>query len=542
MVDDVDSGAVIDLPATRAALLAARSGQDKLDLLLSAPDPLALVQALPEQELYFTLLEIGLDDARELVSLSTPAQFTHCLDMACWPGRGEAGPDPKRVLRWLGLARSTVMHSEAALARYRDKLASIDSELLALLLGLELIVHELSEDDPDPEVQNPGATFRTPEGHYLIEFKGGDSSYAEVKALLDDLYSQDVLGTTRMLESLRWDLPTELEEIARRWRTGRLRDHGIPELGEALSFYARPARKSGMAQQPPAELQPQPAGQTHDGERTQGLIAPVAPAGGPPLLERALSWLDGDDLARAEEGIVYAANAAVVASGADLDELRALRDAIWDARATLSLGLELLSGGDEERAAQLLALRPVKEIFQAAMGEAYRLQKRAREVQKIARLPQAQSVTLLDAPLSEVVDLLAGQRPRLVDDSGRKRRSRALGSRAEVAHADALLDEAVAVVQILDGLGIGAAVLGAKAEEAGLGPATLRASDALRALASSQLRNEPFSLRDLPDRESPRSDEFVQRLDAALQNGAEAVHSEPARRAAERLKTLLKAR
>ena len=533
MAGDNGSGALHDLPAIRAALRAARSGQDKLDVLLSAPDPLALVQALPEQDLYLTLLEIGLDDTRELISLSTPAQFTHCLDMACWPGRGDTGPDARRLLRWLDLARSTVMHSEEALARYRDKLASLDSELLALLLGRELIVHELSEDEPDPDVQNPGSTFRTPEGHYLLEFKGGDSSYAQVKALLDDLYAQDVLGTTRMLESLRWDLPTELDEIARRWRTGRLRDHGIPELDEALSFYARPARKPG----PPAA-----AVLAFGGEAAQALVAPAAPSQSATLLQRALSQLDGDDLARAEEGIVYAANAAVVASGADLDDLRALREAVSDARATLSLGLELLSGGEEAQAARLLAQRPVKEIFQAAMGEAYRLQTRAREVQKLARLPQAQSVTLLDAPLSDVVDSLAAQRPRLADDSGNRRRARPLGSRSDLARASALLDEAIAVVQILDALGIGAVALGAKAEEAGLGPATLRASDALRSLASSQLRNEAFSLRDLPDLQSPSHEALGQTLDALLQNGTASVHSEAAVRAAARLRAQLKSR
>ena len=43
--------------------LAAAAGKEKLDILLSAPDPEALVQSIPDHELYLALLEIGPEDA-----------------------------------------------------------------------------------------------------------------------------------------------------------------------------------------------------------------------------------------------------------------------------------------------------------------------------------------------------------------------------------------------------------------------------------------------------------------------------------------------
>jgi hypothetical protein len=536
--------ALLDVAEARAALATARGG-DKLDLLLSAPDPVALVQALPEQDLYLALLEIGLDDGRELVSLASPSQFRHFIDMACWPARGEAGPDPSRVLRFLMLARSTEASSTAALERYREKLAELDAELLALVLRHELTVHELGDDNPDPDLANPGSTYRTPEGRYLIEFNRGDEHYPQLKALLDDLYAVDVLGTTRMLESLRWEMPTELEESERRWRSGRLRDQGIPELEEALSFYARPPRKA--ATRPPEA----PAQTTAAAAPGQGAPLPaaaaqalIAPREGPPLLERALARLATEERARAEESIVYAANAAVVAGGAEPDDLRAVRDAIEGARATLSLGLELSSQGDEARAARILAEVPVKQIFQTAMAEVYRLQTRARAVQKKARLPQAQSVTLLDPPLAGAVDALAADRPLFVDAdaavaAGARRRPRALASRADIARAEALLDEAEATIQLLDGLGIGPQALGAKANEAGLGPAALRASGALRALALTRLRGEPFSLHDLTGEERPDPAGFAPALDTLLQTAVAAAKSAAASRAAARLRGLI---
>src|SRR5436309_126914 len=93
--------------------LAAAQGKEKLDILLEAPDPEALVQSIPDQELYLALLEIGPEDAAEVVALSSPSQFRHAIDLAAWPG-GDAGPEAAAILRWLRLAREGAGHSDRA--------------------------------------------------------------------------------------------------------------------------------------------------------------------------------------------------------------------------------------------------------------------------------------------------------------------------------------------------------------------------------------------------------------------------------------------
>src|SRR6476469_8800449 len=97
------SDALVNLRELRRALFEAR-GKRKLDLLLSAPDPEQLVAALPAEELYFPNLDIGPDDAAELVSLATPEQFRYFIDMSAWP-RSDEGPRTIEVIRWLTLAR-----------------------------------------------------------------------------------------------------------------------------------------------------------------------------------------------------------------------------------------------------------------------------------------------------------------------------------------------------------------------------------------------------------------------------------------------------
>jgi hypothetical protein len=182
-------------------------------------------------------------------------------------------------------------------------------------------------------------------------------------------------------------------------------------------------------------------------------------------------------------------NAALVASGTSMDEPEDVRAALADARATLSLGLETLSGGAPDRAAAALAERPIREIFQAGLVDPYRLQSRARRIAQSARLPQAQNVTLLDPPLSDVVDALQRKRPVWPDPSAPRSR-RALASLAEVSAADRLLDEAESVVALLRALGLSPAELGPRAEAAGVAPTALRASDAVRALALQRLRGQ----------------------------------------------------
>ena len=516
MTDDIAS---LDLRGARQALAAVR-GQAKLDLLLSAPDPVAFIQSLPPEELYLAVIDIGRDDAAEVVSLTSPDQFKTFIDLSCWPRRDQGAVSPE-VLHWLRLAREGGGSSEAAEERYKLKLAGLDVELLSLVLRKELRVIDLVEE-PDPEISEEGQTYRTPEGRFLVEFAKDGAGYSALRQLLDDLVAQDPFVAHRLLESLRWEMPTELEETARRWRDGRLRDLGFPDFDEALAFYARPA--------PRASPWPPAAGST----------ALVPAAAEPPLIDRALQLLEGDELARAEEGIIHASNAVLIASGVQLDDAAEVREQLQQARATLTLGLELHSGGDAGLASRVLAGTAIRSIFQAAMGEAYRLQSRARAIAASARLPQATSATLLDPPLAEFVDTLARKRPMLHEPG--RRRPRAPGSRADVARADALLDEAEATVALLGKLGIPPAALGPLAEAAGLGAAALRASDAVRALAEAQVEGQPLSLAAVTaGADRPKSPLAVQKADELLRRATAELDTPAAQRAAERLRAIVAA-
>ena len=370
--------------------LAQASGKRRLDLILDVADPGALVRALPADELYFTIREIGLSDAVELVGLASAAQFKLFLDLEAWrQGRFES----RRALPWLRAARAGSLSDSKAAARWKRKRTELDQELVFLLLRDSVTVYDLREDD-DPPIDGERA-WRTPDGGFIVDFTVEGTDYLAVRGLLDDLYQEDPFQAGRLLSAIRWELPSELEETALRWRSGRLADLGYPSLEEALSWYARPPAR--QAEPPGAPSRP-----------PGFFLAPLA-AGS--LLGRAATRLEAGDRAALELQLVGAGNAVLVADAIDPTDLEDVRSAVDGARAMVELGLEAVAGDDEARAAEALATTPVKRLFQEGFGRVLALTWRAERLFK-AGGAGTRPAPFLDAPLGEALTALAARRPR----------------------------------------------------------------------------------------------------------------------------------
>ncbi|OFX21501.1 MAG: hypothetical protein A2V77_05105 [Anaeromyxobacter sp. RBG_16_69_14] len=389
-------GQPIDPAALAKALagLAAARGRKRLDLILDQDDPGALVRALPADELYFTIREIGLGDAVELVQLASAEQFRTFLDLACW---AKDRVDPRRALPWLRAARSGSMDSPRAAARWKAKLDKLDVELLHLALRETVRVHDL-ERDPDPDLVSD-RFMQTPEHKFILEFLADGAEYMAVRGLVDDLYAENPFMATRLLSSIRWDLTSELEETALRWRTGRLADLGYPSREEALSWFARPAARAATA----------PAGTP---ARPPGFFLTLGGTGS--LLARASARLSPNEHEHLELELVTAANAVLVADSVDPGDLDAVKGAVDAARAFVEMGLEEAAGLDEARAAEVLATTAVKALFQRGFGRVLQLKWRA---ERLLAAGEAGSLEpplfhpLLDPPLGEMLAGLARRRP-----------------------------------------------------------------------------------------------------------------------------------
>lgn len=327
----------------------------RLEALISTRDARALIRSLPPEQLYLDIQSVGLADSTDVVQLASPAQFQAFVDLAAWKGERL---DHHALLRWIRAARGS--NADA----FRAQLAGLDLELIESLLRADTVIHDV-EEEPDLHVE--GLTLDSADGRYRVEFLAQASSdQPALRAVLMDLMAADALGLSRLLESARWALPSELEELAYGFRTARLTDLGFPDTETAASLYAR-------VPLPPPPAEAATSALARGKERTD-------------LLTSALEALGADERQNLEDELRMVVNAVLVDARADPGDPAAIRGASERARDTLELGLEYLSGGSPARALDVVRQHTSRHLFQIGFTLALALKHRA---DRLTRRPLA---------------------------------------------------------------------------------------------------------------------------------------------------------
>lgn len=366
--------------STMRRQLASLPARKRMEALIESRDARALVRSLPAEDLYFTIMEVGLADSTELVQLASPEQFRTFVDLGGWKKDSVALHE---VLTWLRAARGDASED------FLQKLRKVDTEVLELLVREFTLIHDLEEN---PDVHVEGVTLETPEGRYLVEFKGVEGpELAAMRSLLNDMIADNPFESVRFLEATRWEVPGELEETAYRFRTGRLQDLGFPPLEEAARLFSR------------VDTGPAPAPAT--------LAALVASREQPNYLEAAFRQLDELERDNLEAELRYLANATLVAEVEDPGDLDAIQRVGEMVRDYLLLGLEHLTGGDPSRAAQVVRDTETRRVFQVGFSLTLALKFRADRLMK-QPLAQVEGTPLLFPDEATALEALRRKRPR----------------------------------------------------------------------------------------------------------------------------------
>ncbi|WP_395829662.1 DUF6178 family protein [Archangium violaceum] len=360
--------------------LASLPARKRLDALIESRDARALVRSLPAEDIYFTIMEVGLADSTELVQLASPEQFRTFVDLGGWKKDRVALHE---LLTWLRAARGDASED------FLQKLRKVDTEVLELLVREFTLIHDLEEN---PDVHVEGVTLETPEGRYLVEFKGVEGpELAALRSILNDLIADNPFEAVRFLEATRWEVPGEMEEAAYRFRTARLEDLGFPSLEEAARLFSR------------VDTGPAPAPAT--------VAALVAAKAQPDYLQAAFVGLDDVERENLEAELRYLANASLVAEVEDPGDLDAIRRVGEMVRDYLLLGLEHLTGGDPSRAAQVVRDTETRRVFQVGFSLTLALKFRADRLMK-QPLAQVEGMPLLFPEEAAAVEALRRKRPR----------------------------------------------------------------------------------------------------------------------------------
>ena len=384
-------------PAAEAErLLAELPFQEQLQLVLTTPwhlrpkiitlSPVAegLVRNLPPQELFLTLKAVSTEEAIDLLSYAKGEQIQLLFDFDAWRKDRIV---PERFLAWL------VLLFEASEDKVAQWLRVADFDFLVAVLHKFIRVVKLPDDTDLTEAMDWLPPY-TLDNVYFIEFKREKFEFY-FRRIIEIIRDMEETYYYNLMEALIWELPSQAEEMAYRWRRGRLADHGIPDYFDALEVYA-PVVGGNLRKVDPQFL----PGKTVEEPETPPGFLPVLYYPGAERFTEALSRItDPAQLDRLRRELAWITNKVLTVDHVNLDEISQVEDSLSKVLGYLNIGVEYLAGADPEAGKRVLESYFLEDIFRLAHTLIVRLRKKAREISSQGGL-DTRVLKYLDDPLA----------------------------------------------------------------------------------------------------------------------------------------------
>ncbi len=399
----------------RLEIVRLAQGRQKYQLIIDAVDGMDLVQALPAQDLYVLIKEMGMEDVFELIAMASVEQLTTFIDLDSWDKDEIKG---ETALKWLALAMSS--GEEAIL----ETLQSVDFELLILIFKQFITILT------GPEVLlDEDAIQERSAGDKVYQIRYSDPEIGKlIDRILDCLYRNDQGLYLLLLESIRGELSIPLQEAVFQDRKARLKDYGFPDLFEAMDIYARidlaafdPAAFHRAANVSLSEG-PSPGFVLTLG-KAKDLLSEVLKAG----VSEASAW-----------DLTFLLNKAMVADRIDIGERTQVQAELEMVYGYLNLALERLCGEDSKKAIDLFDETYLLPLFRFGFNLTLSLQQRAKALLDSTIAPY------LDGPYAALITALSGKKPRYfagLEEGGRSTETRIFSSLGEVRRSEKWLNE-----------------------------------------------------------------------------------------------------
>jgi len=429
----------------RARLVARFSGKDRLDLILASRESEALTRALPAPEFWITVKQVGEEDSLQLLSMASPDQVQHILDLECWH---------KDNLDALGFAFWIMIMNQAGPEVVMKWFGRADEEFLISALSRFFRVYRT---DPDNEGAEPWRDFDniwTLDNVYYLHFT--DPKLAPtIERMMETVRANEEQKYYGLLDVVDALASPETEARALRLRSARLEDFGFVDWDESLGIYA--------------PLSDRELGELLDaapraGQRSMSLERAVAPdypltlKEAPGLLGRALALVE--DRVALEDfrlGMATLINRILIADSMDLARLESVESALDKAHSFVEMGLGRFSGGDLEKAGRVLGEINPLLIFRAGFTEVIGLARRAHGLKREGWPAKVPFGLELMGDDGEVIEGLVKHRPRFYGGLDREGAPvfREFASKADVDRARLALSRAQALGELfLDALGV----------------------------------------------------------------------------------------
>jgi hypothetical protein len=448
----------------------------RADALFAAADPEAAIRALPPDELFYVLHELGFPEAMDILVHATAEQVQTVLDFSVWE-RDRVAMD--KADDWLA---ALVEAPVPALGRWAQ---GIDVELLALLVRRRARIYDLSLEEVPEETE--GVLWNTPDGCFTLDLCDEPEQVRVTQRLLDSLYRYSPAMMRRLLVGMRAESDAELEETAFRWRSGRMADLGFADLDQAMAAYQEldpatvvipakdvPSTPAGREGRLPADLTRRLEGRTPFARAVAGLPSP-------------------DQAAAVKSALVLLANRVLSAHFVTPGDEEAVRAVLEALAATLDLAVEFLARGQAEREVAVVARLELLTLHRLGVSLTGKVRRLARELgRKNPFAPLRPAIDIFEAEDAEVLASLSKRHPRFprVLESPPATGERPFATLADLATATRAVERAAAALELVLGLGIRPAHLAPEAL-GGVDPATIDTATLARTVLVARLLGRP---------------------------------------------------
>ncbi len=441
-------------------------GEKALDIILEAPSPAALIQSFPDQDLYYLMHKIGIQDFIPVLAMAQSSQWEYILDVEVWDD-DRLDPrmmtqvfsllfkaDPHRLLRWTitekpDFVEYYLFRNMQIVIREHDELPPEDfDDYITLDDKFYFRFPDKSQTNQNdaPDELLPQETPR--------ETTLNDDAPELIEQMLKTLAGMDLSVLHGLLLETSALLPAEAEEEEFRLKNIRLAEKGFLPAHEAVGIYQQVRdldlrQRSGTAGEDPVANPDIPMPPIYFTQFTKdtSLFAQV--------LERistdgGLSGLDSE--------LAALINKIISADRIQIRDRESIENPVKKAMAYLSLGLEVLMPKGAfpiEAGADLIKKYFFEDIFRTGAREGQRLQAR---VQKWHQTSFVKKKNLPLGFLGEnylgVIGGLLIQRPMFFANYADRELYRDFSSLADIKATRRIVDEIICLDDFLKGLDI----------------------------------------------------------------------------------------
>ena len=383
---------------------------EQIDEIIRRPDAREVFQSLEAPAFYRLMKRAGWNDSYDLIQYATPDQIQVFFDFDCWQRDRLL---PEKMQKWMA-----ALVSETEDEQFKEICRDLDPEVLAIYFKSHLEVEHTDEEGRPPNHLDGNNVEVTPDNWYAVVYPEDEDLAALLRTMIDRLYYVDRVLAWTLLEAVRWELMSQMEEKAYRWRNSRLEEFGFVKREEAVDIYQY--------------VNPVEYRQTledSDGEPEHAEVDPPERLDLPEVFRtefddeffvfQAVKAIRNDqDLRRILFEMRALLNRAVVADGIEPGEIETGREVSRRTLGYLSLGLQFLSRTDVETAQDYLLEVPIKEIFRVGYSLASKLQKKMESLQERPTLSliETDELSLLSEDDRAIAESLLRHRPTFAED------------------------------------------------------------------------------------------------------------------------------